>query len=70
MDSLQNVHEESAELVISANNLKAVQTYILSSVSENKEILSIFKKEFDNNMKIMEKNLALLSNRIENITSK
>lgn len=70
MDSLQNVHEESAELVISANNLQAVQNYILSSVNENKEILLIFKKEFDTNMKTMENNLALLSKRIENLTKK
>jgi hypothetical protein len=65
MNSLQKVHEESAELILSLNNLKEIQNFIASSIDENKEILSIFREKFEGNITLMEKNLALLSERLE-----
>lgn len=64
MQSLSNIHEESASLILTTNNLKSIQQHILNSLTENDEILSTLEINFENNIAIMNKNIELLKERM------
>lgn len=67
IESLQHVHEQSAEVFNKVKLLQEGQKNILSSLKEDEKALEYVKESFQENISVIKENLANIKSRISKL---